>query len=441
MAPALILIFAILWGTWLLPNTVFIRHTAMVLGGILGLYVCHKSAYLFVRKESYSIACIFILIIWVTIHLGFIGQDPGMQLDEYTRVWKKVVLCIPFALGLGVAVAFSHKPTQCWKIFYIGIILPMMIYFVKWVMTHYATSLGISNPHLLLNSDHTGSRFGVSRAMYTFFCMPGFAVAVFSILSHKGSFEKFDIFYILTLVMTPLLFFIENERTGLLVASLLMLMATIKFIFSIKKNLNAKTLFVGVILFIGFAAGSMGFMEKFDRWQSIAANTRVAFAVDTYDHWKYQGKKGYPKNEFGEAAEGSNYERIAWATVGTRLLLENPQGYGLLTLSFDRLSKQKWPGSLLSMTHSGWIDFALGYGIPGVLLLICTSLLTWRNGFYLEAKWKIFVVWGFGSINLVFFMKELSVETCVNAFIFMILFLGALYVGTSMRLKMAKGNL
>lgn len=440
IAPALTILFAILWGTWLLPHTVFIRHTTMALGALLGLYVCQKSFYLFFRKDALSIACIFALIIWVTLHLLFIGQDFAFQLDEYFRVWKKVILCIPFALGLGIAVAYVQKPSQCWRYFYIGLILPVFIYFVKWFLTRYAIDLGIDNPHLLLDADHTGSRFGVSRAMYSFFCMPGFAVAVASLLNHQGRLEKFDIFYFFALVLTPLLFFIENERTGLLVVSLIMLIAVIQFFFSLKKSFNIKTIVIGLALLIGVTAGSIGFAKRFDRWQSIVANTKVALAVDTYDHWKYQGKKGYPINEYGEVVQISNYERIAWAVAGTRLLLDNPQGYGLLTLSFDRLSKQNWPGSHLSMTHSGWIDFALGYGIPGVLLLLCASILSWKNGFHLQAPWRVFVIWGFGSLNLVFFMKELSVETCVNAFILIILFLGGLFVGNNAKLGLSKVN-
>jgi hypothetical protein len=265
--------------------------------------------------------------------------------------------------------------------------------------------------------------------------MPGFAVAVFSLLNHRDPFSKFDFFYLLALILTPLLFFIENERTGLLVVSLLMLMSVISFMFSLKKGLNSKNLIIGLLLLIGLAVASAGFMKRFDRWQSIVANTKVALATDVYDHWKYQGKKGYPKNEFGEVAEGSNYERIAWATVGASLIVQNPLGYGLLTLSFDKLSKQKWPGSHLSMTHSGWIDFALGYGIPGALLLFCASFALWCNGFRLQAPWARLVILGFGSMNLVFFMKELSVETTVNAFIFMILFLSALLVGFSAKSK------
>lgn len=40
----------------------------------------------------------------------------------------------------------------------------------------------------------------------------------------------------------------------------------------------------------------------------------------------------------------------------------------------------------------------------------------------------------------IFLMKELSIETCVNAFIFIILFLGGVFLGSSTKLSFSKGN-
>ena len=37
VVPVLAILFAILWGIWLLPHTVFIRHVAMVMRSLAGL--------------------------------------------------------------------------------------------------------------------------------------------------------------------------------------------------------------------------------------------------------------------------------------------------------------------------------------------------------------------------------------------------------------------
>lgn len=424
-APTLAILFAILWSVWLLPHTVFLRHSCMVLGGILGLYACYVSRHLFFKKQAFPIYLVALLFLWVSLHLVFVGQSNVEQLNEYFGVWKKVFLCTPFALGMGFAIAQSRKIDLCWKIVYFGLTAPLIIYLCKLILTHNAVDWGIASPFLLIDSDHTQSRFGISRALYVFFCMPSFAIAIFALTKNFSLRTSFNFLYIGSVVFTPTLFYLEGDRTGLLMIGLLLSAACLVALCQLARCFNLRSLLVGIVFLVGVIMASIGFVKKFSHWQSVVATTKVALDVDTYDQWKYQDGKDYPKNELGEVVEGSNYERIAWWVVGGRLLLENPKGYGLLTLSFDRLTKQNWPSSRLSMTHSGWLDFALGYGVLGFLLLFSSSLVSWVAGFKLPAPWDGFVFWGFGSLNFIFLIKELSNEICVNALIFLIMFIGA----------------
>jgi hypothetical protein len=111
--------------------------------------------------------------------------------------------------------------------------------------------------------------------------------------------------------------------------------------------------------------------------------------------------------------------------VGLRLLHENPLGYGLLTLSFDHLTKSKWPDSILNMTHSGFLDFALGYGYLGIGMLLISSFGVLQKSFFFPTNWNT-LFWGFGILLLVMLFKELSYEITVNSYIFLILLLSGL---------------
>ena len=186
------------------------------------------------------------------------------------------------------------------------------------------------------------------------------------------------------------------------------------------------TFFLIILLFVT----AFGFVKKFDQFHFVIANTKIALDIDATEEWKYQGQKGMPLNEHGKQVDGSNYFRITWALAGARLLKENPLGYGYLTLSFDHLSKAKWPGSHLGLTHSGWLDFSLGYGMIGGVLLLLASAGVWVSGFYFSDQWRTAVLWGFGSLNVVFLLKEISYDIVVNAFIFLILFMAALYTAS-----------
>jgi O-antigen ligase len=115
-----------------------------------------------------------------------------------------------------------------------------------------------------------------------------------------------------------------------------------------------------------------------------------------------------PINEKGENVSGTNYDRISWAIVAIRLLGDNPLGYGLVDRSFRHLSQKVWPESSLAQSHSGWLDFALGVGIPGVLLVLLTFLWGLKACRYISEPWKT-INWSIvAGIILLFITTEVS---------------------------------
>lgn len=96
-------LFAILFAVWLLPHTVAIRHGCLALGATLGLWVIFKNYRLLFQIRAIPILLLILLLAWVTLHLIFIGVDYENQLLEYTRIWKKIALGIPFGVGLRLA--------------------------------------------------------------------------------------------------------------------------------------------------------------------------------------------------------------------------------------------------------------------------------------------------------------------------------------------------
>jgi hypothetical protein len=70
----------------------------------------------------------------------------------------------------------------------------------------------------------------------------------------------------------------------------------------------------------------------------------------------------------GEMVSVGNHELIAWGVAGGEFLLNNPLDYGLIELSFGHLAKERWPESKLHQSHSGWLDFTIGLGLPGITL-------------------------------------------------------------------------
>lgn len=432
-------LFAILYGVWILPHTVSLRLSCMVLGSLFGLWAVYRYRSLLWQKNALPIALILLLLAWVTIHLFWIGGDFTAQSLEYNKIWKKIALSIPFAIGLGLAIgsnfADAKKCRRYWQIIFLGFCLPTLIYFVKFSYAKFAAAYGYPIPNHLLLIPYGGGEnsFGIARAWYVFFCLPAFAISLGLIIQlareHHFSLAK-SWPYLTTLPLTVMLFFNEADRFGMVYVTLL-LMLTFGIIFGrYFKNLGWRKA-IGLLLVAGICIWLIILsVSKNSQWKTLLADTKVAVQVDRYDHWKNRAK-GYPANEFGQTPTDSNYSRAAWAIVGTRLLIDNPLGYGLMSVSFAPLGKERWPDSDLSWTHSAWLDFALGYGFPGLLLLGLAALLAWLQSVQLPTPWILVGRWGLFAMVLVMTTKEVSAEAVINALIFLSLWVNAMSLITS----------
>lgn len=428
-------LFAVLWGVWILPNTVFIRHFCLIAGVFIGLYVIWPRRALLLTKAAIPIWLICLLLVWVTIHLFFIGHDYDRQLEEYTKIWKKIALSIPFALGLGLALGSqlsNSKNTQkYWAIIYLGFLLPMMIYFVKWIAALYLPRYGYTIPQfLILSPDHLNNPWAIPRAFYVFFCLPALAIALGQII-HSIEVKRFrlisSVVYLLAIPLTLVIFHVEGDRLGI-AYGLISIMAAIFFGFlPMLKRRQMSWKVGGIVLICLMGSGYIATkaIQSNPLWKPLIADAKVAVQVDQFDHWKNRNK-GYPVNELGIIPSDSNYSRIAWAIVGSRLLVDEPLGYGLMSLSFEALGKEAWPDSDLSWTHSAWLDFALGYGFLGLFLLAVASLLIWCNSRYLCHPWRALGSWAIPSACLVMLAKEVSSEAVINALIFLIVLIAAI---------------
>lgn len=431
-------LFAILYGIWLQPNTVFLRNVCLVGGAILSLPIIYSNRKAFLSKAAIPIWLIVLLLAWVTFHLFYIGQEPSTQWMEYAKSWKKIAISFVFAIGLGVSIAKHFHDTNklfiYWRIVYFGLMLPALIYFIKLAVTQWAPVLGISpSPHLLTSRAIFTDPFAVHRSGYVFFVLPALSIAIAKIaLSIKeGHFSiKSNSIYILMLPITVTLFYIEDDRLGFLFTLFILAFAAIPIFKSLLQKSSAMKIIIALLLMGSIIAVGAIAYKKNEQWKTLLADAKVGLQVDRYDAWKYDriSHPNLPLNEYGKPASLSNYERTAWATVGSRLALQNPLGYGLMSQSFGRLCRINWPDSQTSWSHSAWLDFTLGYGFPGLFLLFVPALLAWKNSLELPNPWKFIGKSGLGVLILVFLVKEVSSEVYVNALIFLVILVSSMSV-------------
>lgn len=427
-------LFAILWGVWILPETIFTRNACLILGALIGLFVIYQNRSIFFQRNALPIWLIVGLFVWVTIHLLWLGEDRAAQLDEYLTIWKRAFLAFFFALGLGISIGSSLEDPQklksYWNIIYFGFCLPIVIYFAKWLATNYLPVWGYSIPkYLFLSPDHMADPLAISRAVYVVWFMPVQAIALANLINLARSNQVLSLastIYFAVILLVGLVFYLENDRLGSLISFLLIAIALLRVLWSaVRTKLSTTyTAIVAAIIAIAAILPLKNFQDN-PQWRTLIADAKVAISIDRYDHWKDRAK-GYPVNEIGTIPTDSNYSRIAWAIIGSRLLTDNPQGYGKLSLSFAALGKQAYPDSQLSWTHSGWLDFALGYGFIGLVLLAGAAITALYPSQKIINPWESIGAWGLGSMTLVFLVKEVSTEAPINGLIFMIVLVSAL---------------
>jgi hypothetical protein len=443
----LCVLFSILYGVWLLPHTVFIRHACLIIGSLLSLPIIFFNWRIFIQRRAIPILLILLLLVWVTIHLWFVGIDFAMQYAEYTKIWKKIALSLPFAMGLGLGLmsnaADAAKAKIYWRILFIGFLSPTLIYLFKYWFTLNAARWGLELSPFLLRSNDINHPFGIHKVGYVFFCLPAVALAVGCLQNLIRTGSKNIVAYFIYLSVLPITLFnfqVEDTRNGFAYAFILVVLGLFGLWLGKSRQFIFRKLALTALLFAATSyVGYLGFKDD-ARWNTFIPDAKVAIQVDQFDHWKYCGAAphGYPVNELGKTVTQSNYERIAWAVVALRLIRDNPLGYGVMDLSFAYLGRIQWPeAECLHQSHSAWLDFTLGYGIPGVLLLLLAAILAWAYSKDAPQPWADIGRWGLGSMMLLLITTEISSEIFVNALIFLIVLTSTLSLRFS---QISSGN-
>ena len=419
----------------MLPETILIRNVALIGGALLGMIVCYKLRRQFQRVSVVPLLLILGLFIWVSAHLIFFSNDFNAQYDEYRSIWKRVALSAIFAVGLGLALGqASHRMSErYWRLIFIGLMMPSLIYLVKFALTSYGMA-GFEVP-AFLKLYRTSSPYYIPKTAYVSFCLPVFAMALggleFNIRHWKGV-KPSTLIYIVSLVIILFLFASEMIKNGILYGLILLGIFFIRIVLSLS-TLKKKLIIGFVLIMLLLSIFSMTKIQNEYALQSFRSDLKVSLDIEGVQHWKYNGKIGYPQNDIGRQVSSTNYERIAWGAAGIKLLKEYPMGYGLVEQSFGRLAKIRWPDSTLSQSHSGWLDLALGIGMPGVLMLLI-SLLAAMALLYFPSRgqensfWCCTVRWPLLAILLMWCTTELSQKVFLDCMVFWVCFAGGIVV-------------
>lgn len=429
--------FVVLYAFWILPEIVGVRNTSMIIGALAGLYPIYVYRNKLTQQHAFPLWLIAALFAWAIAHYFFFSQDQEAQARELHRIWRYAAISAVFGVGLGLSL--SAKPKQIyWRLIYLGLCTPLIIYLIKYLVTTFRTSWGLDIP-IYLEINFGNHPYYIPKVDYTIFCMPALATA-FGLMAQRfnqaQTLASKDIISLLLntsiIFFTFFLFNIQNIKNAMAYALLIFILFIVRFLRIILSRKNNK---LPSLVLIGALAVIIGFftyqhLQKNESWKMLVADAKIAIQKEKYDHWKWGGEKGFPVNEYGKTVAISNYERVAWAIEATQLIQSNPAGYGLVELSFRKLMNKTYPevvnvGRNLSHSHSGWLDFILGLGIlGGVLIIVPLLFLIWSYR-KTNANFPILFLWSLTALFLCWLTSEVSGSVTFMSLIFWVAFAGA----------------
>jgi hypothetical protein len=431
--------FVILFGIWAIPETILIRHVCLIIGSLLGVYVIVRNHHFFLRKQAIPIGILFLLFIWALFQLLFFETNTRLQYEEFTGIWKRTILGFIFAVGFGLAlVAYergSDQDQRQYRIFrgliYFGLMLPTLIYLLKYFLTFEVPKFGFVIPDYL-KLHYESLPFYMPKTVYVAFCLPSFAISLGQIADqiHKQQWNRqLMILNAASCVAVLFVFYAENIKNGVAYAIILTIIFFVRLFYKYRTRIQVRDLLLifAIVVSLGFFA--LSHQKKTQSWSTLFADMRVAVQVDQYEQWKFNGGRGYPNNDLGKMVSVTNYERTAWGVAGARLLFNNPLGYGLIERSFGHLAKERWPDSRLHQSHSGWLDLALGLGLPGIGLIMCALTFILLRCLKSPDPIANFGFWLLLSLALLWCTTEVSQKVYFDWLIFAIAWVGALTMG------------
>ncbi len=359
---------ALLFFIWPIPHTISIRQIVIfLLLPIMG-YLAYNSYRSGSTAESLRalkapVILLAAITLWMLIVAFFVSENTGWSLDEIRGVWGFALL----AFLLGVLASFSFDTTGKFSRKTILIVLFMTL------LAH-VLYIDLSYVYKLLTGEEISWRMRMAGFTYsdkaTYLSNTLFAVLcseAFFRLKYKTRLLPVSTpVFILVFLATVFSQYIEAYRFGA-ISMIVILTVTVLLYISETRILSKKTAVLGLLFFAFIFSTGFVSLKNDTRWETMLETITIALDTENNRAWLDSGKYPYPTLQDGRQVKESNYERVAWFKEGLLLVGDNPLGVGFGRDAFEVGLKKKYNEGR-GHSHSGFIDMAIGTGVPGVLL-------------------------------------------------------------------------
>jgi len=365
---------------WSVPHTIALRHLLIVLLGLALLSTTDRTALKQVSVDNWlALGALGILTVWLVIQAVVISPEPAWALGELKSQWLLACIALLLGLGIGVTALKSKGFSATWVIAVLtGVIMLQTLIALGQSIWHWHLHGNLLRQIVPI----TGGKLEMSFILNILLAILTVEL-FFRALRKKG---------LIPAVPLPLLVcgasialfsaYLAGARNGIIGLAFLAVTSIILFLFSHRKSMHPIRLAVIIIFLVTALFGFLAASYKADsRWQTFAETVAIAWDIDHHHSWL--DRKDYPKLQDGETVDISTYERVAWIHAGSRQIAENPLGIGYGRSAFAHALRPIYGLSGGGHSHSGFIDFTLGGGIPALLLWLffvgSLFVASWRS--------------------------------------------------------------
>lgn len=423
---------------WVLPNTIALRHVLLGVGVIASIPIIKKSHF-FCRQSIWELLPLLLLgllFAWALIHFTFFSLDRALELQELKSIWFRALAASIIAIGLSISL-MSDSRLKAY--FFVSLFVVPSINLGAYIYLSY------ENGGLLLPADFVW-KFIFKKIEAAFFGVISISIAcanLISLLSKK--FDKNSLFAVVSwfigITLALVSSIVANTKNGVAISLGLCLLFVMILAYKAlrQKSKSWSGLFVPALFIVMLLFGSWKVHTQFasQGWGTLLEDVQISSNLEQHNFWRYNSPhwnkvtgENFPKNSRGIDVAGNTYERVAWATQGISLISQYPMGFGSINRSFvGMLNYANVQQELESQTHSGWIDFGLAFGVPGLLILTAVFISILAQGFKYQNQFSQMGIWLIAGFIPFGAIAEICYKHNFEILIFFIAFAAASAVG------------
>ncbi len=403
-----------------------LRNILLFAGGSFGAWYLIQERRNLYQMSALPLLMIFLLFAWVGIHYFFFAQNAELELEQMKGIGLRTLLGVFLGIGTGL---FARKHQHAQNLIWFGFSSIFVFFFLNYALVGFTRS-DWSIPYLCVVGLY-GNKISI-----VFFGIVSLALScgVISYELVQNNRSKGNIILVSTFCigLIFLAFVFVGTKSG--VAQSLFLISSLFVVYFVKAKRSFRANLIASIFVIIICLLSYLHLKLNTEWHNFFPTVAAGIQIDKYPNWLYYMQPyggppvGLPLLADGSVAPESAYLRSAYATKGLQLLFQNPLGYGLVEPSFLYLMKESGPdASSFSQISSlsGWLDFGLGLGLPGLAFAWGAMALAFYYSFRQRTRWAFCTRWMLAGMFLVWIVAEVSRNHFVESLFFLIALLAA----------------